>query len=467
MSSTSLPAEAEWPDYLFRVTSSLTWRRTVSPFSFISPVQQLYPAELTLIDAFPTHVAFKDAVARHLKTSHIIESGLAFRTPFISTTTSLRYALSVAELHHQRDGKEVTIAVIDTTLIQERRPIWDAAAIADLINLDCSKGDFKDEFLVFGSIKASQESLKVARYHDLVYRIGGLLPAFLEKDSSKRARFSTFWRGIPKRTTRFTPFEASSAFQIAQSMTTARLMIPLMVMVLFLEERVNYGTPCIDEVVELVSSRIRLEDIDAYFRFVLNASYGEPTADTTNDSITVYDFLDTEYCPRQASASTEVKYVNKCLVSLRRKLHENQAVKIKNRFNLTATALVVRQFTRLDADKIIKTCDRGSSDFGNAILQSTGGPDLALAFMKLKNEVEDCTVSPLSRLNGLLKTVKRDAPQEEVRLLRRKHECVLILGDIDRRVLDTTFYRFLQQAQEKPAGGTPGHCGAGYEEVDC
>lgn len=153
MSSTDLPTEATWPDHLFRVTSSLTWRRSSSDYGCTSAVHKKLSGRLRLEEAFPSEVAFKDAVNRHLKASHVIQSGGRFYTPFISTTTSFRYALSVAELHSQRGGTDVTLALIDTRLIARRTPIWDAEEIADLYHLDRSTDDFKDEFLVFGSCR--------------------------------------------------------------------------------------------------------------------------------------------------------------------------------------------------------------------------------------------------------------------------------------------------------------------------
>jgi hypothetical protein len=57
MSVSYLPAQAEWPDYLFRVTSSLTFggdNAAENEGRFMSPVQQLeHPHEVTLKDAIP------------------------------------------------------------------------------------------------------------------------------------------------------------------------------------------------------------------------------------------------------------------------------------------------------------------------------------------------------------------------------------------------------------------------------
>ncbi len=417
MPSACLPPQADWPEHVFRVTSTLTFRRTLlrseSQYSFTSPVEQHLKRRTSLSDAFQTDVQFKDAVVRHLKTSRVIESGGTFYSPFISTTTSLRYAFSVAELHYQREGQDITIAVIDRKLLEKRRPIWDAEEVADLIHLDRSPGDFKNEYLVFGSIEASEKTLQAVKYVALTSKIGGFIPAFLERDNTQRARFSTFWRGIPKRKNPFTPFEIFSALQIARSMATNRLIIPLMVMVLLLEERRTYGSTCIDEVVEIVRAHMHEDDYNAYFPFILNASYDQSTTGASSQCVNVYDFLDEQYHPRQESAAGEVKYVYQCLESLRRQLHDDQAVKIAKRFNLTATALVVRQYTRGHADKVVKSNDRWSEDLGAVLIQFKGSLELVKAYRLLRREVEQCKAKPLSHLNRLLQKVKSSAPRDE------------------------------------------------------
>jgi hypothetical protein len=73
MSVSYLPPQAEWPDYLFRVASSLTSGRDNAAEDegrFMSPFQQVeHPHEFTLKAAFPQQHAFLDAAVRHRSSS--------------------------------------------------------------------------------------------------------------------------------------------------------------------------------------------------------------------------------------------------------------------------------------------------------------------------------------------------------------------------------------------------------------
>ena len=235
MSPPTFPPQTEWPEHLFRVTSKLTWKRNSSNFAFVSPLQQLSVKELSPEDAFPRDVYFKDTVTRHLKAARSSDFGAAFNTPFISTTTSLRYALSVAELHFLRKGTDATITVIDTTLVEQRSPIWDAVQLAKLYHLQNPRANFQDEYLIFGSIKASQRPFKVVKYAGLTCSLGGFITdsAIFERENVSQARFSNFWDEIPKRGKVFRPAEVDYALRIAESISTGRLKMPLLVMVLF------------------------------------------------------------------------------------------------------------------------------------------------------------------------------------------------------------------------------------------
>ena len=414
MSPTNLPAEAAWPDHLFRVTSSLTWRRSSSEYSFTSAVHKKLSGRLRIEEAFPTEVAFKDAVNRHLKASHVIQSGGIFYTPFISTTTSFRYALSVAELHTQRGGTDVTLCLIDTRLIARQSPIWDAEELADRFHLDRSKDDFKDEFLVFGSLQAARQSFKGVKYLDLVYKLGAYIPAFLENENQRRARFATFWRDVPQRNGPLKPHEIAAAIRLARLISTDHMMVAMTLMVLLLEEPNTYGMSYLSEIVELAHSNIDKSDIDAYFRFVLTASYGQELADSTKEFIHVYDYQDEEYHPRQASVSDTMKDYNCALASLCRKLNDVQVRQIKKLFDLSPTALVVRQYTRGHADMVVKCFDRCNGNMRSLISQVPASGELTIAFANLTSEVWKCKVNPLSRLNRLLKEVKSSAPRDEV-----------------------------------------------------
>jgi hypothetical protein len=316
-------------------------------------------------------------------------------------------------LHHRRGGINVAIAVIDTTMLHHRKPIWDAANIASLIHLVSSRNECKDEFLVFGAIHASQNSFKSILYNDLVYKLGSFMPELLDKQESKRARFSDFWQDMAKRTEPYKAHEAIAAFQIARSMTTSRLMFPLMIMVLLLQERGSYGQSCIDEIVGLVSNspQPRKEDHVAYFHFVLRATFVHRSAgEDVNKSMSVYDYLDKTYCSCPKTASPAVKYVAKCLTALRQKLHKDQASRIYERFNLTDTALVIRQFTKDRADLVVKCTDRRTKDLCDVLVQHVGAGELSLAFSRLSAAIKACEHRPLSRLNALLHEIKDKVP---------------------------------------------------------
>ena len=426
MSSTNLPAEATWPDHLFRVTSSLTWRRSSSGYSFTSAVHKKLSGRLRLEEAFPSEIAFKDAVNRHLKASHVIQSGAKFYTPFISTTTSFRYALSVAELHSQRGGTDVKLALIDTRLIGRQAPIWDAEQIADLYHLDRSTDDFKDEFLVFGSLQASRQSFKAVKYLDLVYKLGAYIPDFLENMNAGRARFATFWRDVPRRNEPLKPHEVAAAMQIARFMSTDHMMVAMTLMVVLLPERTSYGMTYVNDIVELIRSNIDESDIDAYFRFVLTASTSQELADSTKEFINVYDYHDEQYHPRQSSASSTMKDYNCALACLCRQLNDTQVLQIRKLFDLSPTALIVRQYTRGHADQVVKCSDRGSGDIRPLNSQVPTSEKLAIAFANLTSEIGKYRVDPLSRLNRLLKEVKSNVPRDEVSFYRRRRKCHIL-----------------------------------------
>lgn len=419
MTGLYLPPQADWPGFLFRVTSSLTWRRTTSTdCSFVSPVQQLeHPHEISLEAAFPCRSAFDDAVARHLKCSHVIGDGRCFHTPFISTTSSFRYALSVAELHYRRDGDHITIGVMDTTLLKSKTPIWDAEHVSNIIHLGKSKDDFKDEYLVFGSIKASPEGFKCVNYLDLVYRIGSFIPEILDKKETSRSRFATYWKGIPQRTRPYTSVEAAAAFEIARSIATKRTMVPLMINVLLLHESTLGETVIIDEVTEQVctSSYLTKADFQAYFQFVVSASYSVMGHGSRSpESMNIYDFFGQEHKARESSMTKETRLVTRCMAVLRKKLHDVQAVRIRRHFDLTPTALVVRQFTFGYADLVIKSIDRRASNIDDILRQYQAGTQLAQAYSTLVRSVEKCKLNALSRMNALLRQCKDQAPHLDV-----------------------------------------------------
>lgn len=202
-------------------------------------------------------------------------------------------------------------------------------------------------------------------------------------------------------------------------MSTDHMMVAMTLMVLLLEERNTYHMTYLNDIVELVRSNIDKSDIDAYFRFVLTASYGQELADSTKEFINVYDYQDEEYHPRQASASDTMKDYNCALACLCRQLNDAQVLQIRKLFNLSPTALVVRQYTRGHADKVVKCFDRGSGDLRPLMTQVPASGELTIAFANLTSEIWRCKVNPLSRLNRLLKEVKSNAPRDEVSVYGR------------------------------------------------
>ena len=417
MSSESLPPEALWPPHVFRVTSSITYSHEASPkLTFISPLQRRKPEDTSLEQVFPSAIKFREDLTSHLTAERVIETAEVFHSPFISITTSLRYALSVAELHYKRKGKNIIITVISTKLLEIRPPLWDAFQLASRFQTSASREDSRDEFLAFGIISGSSKSFKEVKYDNLVYKLGSFIPAVLDKKDSTKRRFCNYWEDLPKRTKPFSKSEIKAASSMARSMSSYGTMIPLMVAVLCLEERAEWGTCVIEEVVKAVvfSPQIAKEDLQkTSFRFVLNTFYG-PSA--RRKAMEVYDFLEADYQPPEASATTHVKHVHECLAALRPEFHERQAGELKRRVDSSPTAVVAPQYVRGHVEAIVKHTDRRTNELRKVLLEFIGSAELSTAFLKLRDEVEGCRTSPLSRLNEQLLEAKGRAPDSDVSL---------------------------------------------------
>jgi hypothetical protein len=414
MSVSSLPPQAEWPDYLFRVTSSLTFRRDDAAENqgrFVSPVQQVERTqEVALQDAFPYQHAFFDATARHLKCEHkLADPGCCFYSPFISTTISLKYALSVAEIQYRRKAKSITITVIDTTSIDSKPPIWDADYLSELIRLNKSKHDFKDEFLVFGSLNARPEGFKTIKYPDLVYQLGGSVPELLDKQESSKDRFSNYFKDLPRRKDPYTSDQVKAAFKIAHSISARRTILPLTIQVLLLHESAASEKQVAEEIVKIVCDDfLRDEDLAEHFHFVLSVRSKAGREHSTQ----VYDFFCDEPQLPMLSMTKESRLLHECLRNLSRSLDYEQRCKIRQQFDLSPTALVVRQYTHGYADSIVKSVDRMLPECAMLQQYYQGGPQLRNAYKRLVTAVQGCRVFPLSRLNTMLDACKDNAPKD-------------------------------------------------------
>jgi hypothetical protein len=413
-----LPVQAEWPDYLFRVTSSLTFRRTTAECEgfFISPAQQFdNERKIVLQQEFPHRKAFVDKVSRHLKCSHTLEDPtICFYTPSISTTISLKYALSVAELQYRRDATFVTITVIDTTTLPEPRPlIWDAEQASDEIHLPKFRDDFKNEFLVFGALVAHPKGIQTVNYLDLVSRLGSFIPQILDEEETTRARFSNFFKKLTKRTTAYNRDQASVAFKIAQYIATPRTIIPLMIHVLLLHDRAADDRTIIQEVGELISRSAYLTkaDIQAYFQPVVTVFYTEHKH-RSGKAMDIYNFFDQGTKVRPSSMSKETRLVRECFRTLCKDLEAMQTLKIRQRFDLTPTALIVRRFTRGYVDSVVKSVDRKSSEVSKLMQQCQNDTQLSWSYEKLVKSVENCKVNSLSRLHSMLRDCHKQAPHD-------------------------------------------------------
>jgi hypothetical protein len=102
----------------------------------------------------------------------------------------------------------------------------------------------------------------------------------------------------------------------------------------------------------------------------------------------------------------------KCLRGLSGRLDYEQQHKIRQHFNLSPLALVVRQYTRGYADSIIKRVDRRLPELAKLQQYYQGGPQLRCTYERLVTAVEGCRVLPLSRLNVMLSACKANEPKD-------------------------------------------------------
>lgn len=128
------------PPILFRVTSNLT----AGGLSSITPpflASYFFGCDRQIEAVFPNQAVFSTIVRKHLTASrHLVRDGdYGFKSPFVSVTRSLRYALAVAWAYmHARDYKDIntiTITVIDTSKLAKSTRIWSAKQLTKSLQL--------------------------------------------------------------------------------------------------------------------------------------------------------------------------------------------------------------------------------------------------------------------------------------------------------------------------------------------
>ena len=300
-------------------------------------------------------------------------------------------------------------------------PIWDACALSKDTPIKSDFADFKDEFLVFGALYAKGATRTVtysATRADLVILIPNL-PDVVAKDSERRVRFNNFWKiqPLPKKVMGYSPTQLDAAFRVARSaagVSPTTLTLPMMVMVLLLQEWLNYGQNCVNEIVNWVldnEKRLAL-DVHASYETVLTVQYA---FESTTHIMKVLDFSQEVYTPADATASLQVKYYSQCLRDLNEKLHCSQAKRIAKAFILTTPGLVIRQFLQGHADTVIKHADRQAPELQDALQRYSGCEELSKAFDALKDKAG----LRMSRLSALLRQVKDQASRgDDERLIK-------------------------------------------------
>jgi hypothetical protein len=222
-----------------------------------------------------------------------------------------QYALSVAEIQYRRKARSIAIHVIETTLLEPKSPIWDADYLSELMKINKSKHDFKDDFLVFGILKIIPEAFKSAKYLDLVYQLGGFIPQILYKQEKLRDRFSNYFKELPKRQSSYTSDQVKAAFTIARSISTHRTLLPLTIQVLLLHESAASDGRVADEIVEIVCTDLMTDqDLAEQFRFILSAFHSKVGREHTTY---VYDFVCDEPQLRMLSMTKESRLTREML----------------------------------------------------------------------------------------------------------------------------------------------------------
>ena len=415
----ALPAQGNYPDVLYRVTSTMTYypktkkskkkkRRSIVPYLFQVPECYKKGVPLDLSREFGSTRSFATAVQCHILAQSQVTGVGVFNSPFVSFTSSLRYAVSVAMIQEDRDHSDATITVIDCRSLQDHRPIWSAYRLASQYGIHGKNefADFMDEYLVFDTLQGDEHNSCAVRYSDIKVSFARLMPALDSiRDTSRKRRFSDLMDDVPVEASLPTAHDGDYAFRLATHIAPKSVVLPVMTSLLLFQERELAGDPQLHRaVVDLVASKARDADPVILHHYAVVMAFTDG-----HRRLKVRDYLGPQYVPAMGSTTLETTDLCHCLFGLRYALHEDQEQIIASSLcQLSTVALVLRKFLvqKGTPDTLIKQCDRGDSTvWAESLL---GASDLLSAFVELKQAVRhavehsSCT-DPLLRLHDCLK----------------------------------------------------------------
>lgn len=427
----AFPSQCTYPDVLYRVTSTLTHPFDSPKTVFRSAARQrkdslrsngnLPLEDLRFEEQFPRPRAFFEKVELHIDAQHR-HNGIPFDTPFISTTISLQYAISVAELHESWGARYVKITVIDTRALGVKKPIWDARDLANMLELGGSEGvaEWKNEFLIFDQLECAKDNSRIVRYHKIEPHLRDLLPNLL--DARSKAHGKRFCNYFDDPTAEPIPLNEEAinaaisaaidtAWSIAQEIapTAVRLPIAINLMLLHLLHR-DPSAVAPEVASRLVPEILRKSDLESLqilcrYRVLFTATHSEDLV------LHVREFLEPRYQPPEHSDTVETRTTYEYLRRLHEALHNRQENLSNQLFELSTTALMVRRHTQRypNLDSWIKKHDRGKASD-----PEKSGRVIALltSFDLVKTSVTDAAISkvrtsPLSRLFDFLEGAAR------------------------------------------------------------
>ena len=370
----ALPAQCNYPDVLYRVTSTMTYypkskkskrtkRRSIVPYRFQSPESYKKGAPLDLSHEFGSTRSFATAVQCHILALSQVTGVGVFNSPFVSFTSSLRFAVSVAMIQQDRDHNDATITVVDCRSLQDRGPIWSAYQLASQFGILGKNGlaDFMNEYLVFGTLQGDETNFRAVRYSDISVNFARLMPALHNiRDASRKRRFSDFMDDIPVEASLPTAHDGDYAFRLATHIAPKSAILPVMTSLLLFQERELAGNSQLHTaVVNLVVSKAKDADPGVLHHYPVVTAFTDG-----HRRLQVRDYLGPQYVPAIGSTTLETTDLCHCLFKLRYSLHENQEQTIATSLcQLSTVALVLRKFLvqRETPDTLIKQCDRGDS----------------------------------------------------------------------------------------------------------
>lgn len=387
----------------------------------------------------------------HLTAQRTTESNEAFRTCFVSATASFRYAVSIAEQHlwHSRKKNRpsiVAITVIDTSLLSNRGPIWDAQKLSNSlgIRLFGKQNSAKDEYIIFRQIGMGPAFLTL-EYATLRESLRAFVPEVLDQLEYTKRRFSETWTDLPAKPNPDV-IEAQAAFRLAEQLSAPsyRLRLPLMVQSLCLNNRINWGPAFVDSVLKLVSEELEFNNqmgMNALYTRIC-VTYQAAYRNDPQRDVPIFDFSN-EYMGRggkKATRTTELNYSNRCLAELGPYLQSRQTSIIKSLWNLSVVGVLVRKFTTRKGvpevvDRAVKTQDREDwTTLKQLVHDDANISQLTDNYKILRQTIEGETPWPLARMYKLLKEsrieVSTQRGSEAWNLTRYSKDLRSLLGQI-------------------------------------